>query len=123
MPPLTIYLKPTCTTCRQAVAKLDACEVEYETVDLFKKTPTAEELAALCRKLGVAPREILRSKDPAYDEHDLGSGRQSDARILALMAKNPGLIQRPIIVKGRQAVLARPVEKIDALLGPLDERK
>jgi len=114
--PLKLYIKPTCTTCRNALAKLDACGAEYETVDLFKETPTAEELAELCRKLGVAPREILRSKDPAYDEHDLASGKHSDAQLLALMVKHPGLIQRPIVVKGRKAVLARPIDKLDALI-------
>jgi arsenate reductase (glutaredoxin) len=116
MPPITIYVKPTCTTCRKALDRLNECEVEYETVDLFKATPTVAELAALCQKLGLSPREILRAKDPAYEENDLGSGRHSEAQLLALMVQNPGLIQRPIVVKGRRAVLARPVEKIDALL-------
>jgi arsenate reductase len=116
MPPITVYVKPTCTSCRKLVDKLDADGVAYETVDLFKSTPTADELRALCAKLGLSPREILRSKDAAYDEHDLGSGRQTDAELLELMAKHPGLIQRPIVVKGREAVVARPAEKVDPLL-------
>lgn len=79
-------------------------------VDLTRRPPTAAQLAELCRKLGVSPREILRSKDPAYAEHGLGSGRQSDAQLLRLMAEHPGLIQRPIVVKGAKAVIARPAE-------------
>jgi arsenate reductase len=114
---LTVYLKPTCTTCRKAVAELNERGVSFTAVDLFENPPTAEELRALCEKLGVGPRDILRSKDPAYAEHDLGSGRHSDAQILELMARNPGLIQRPILVRGARAVLARPIEKMDALLG------
>lgn len=66
--------------------------------------------------LGVTPREILRTKDPAYAELGLESGKQSDAELLALMSKHPGLIQRPIVVRGKKAVIARPIEKIDALL-------
>jgi arsenate reductase (glutaredoxin) len=116
MPPVTIYVKPTCTTCRKAKDKLDEDGVAYETVDLFKATPTAAELGALCEKMGLAPRDILRSKDPAYEEHGLASGRHTDAQLLALMVKHPGLIQRPIVVQGKKAVLARPIEKIDALL-------
>jgi arsenate reductase len=85
-------------------------------VDLFKQPLTAKELGVLCRKLGVLPREILRTKDPAYEELGLASGRHSDAELLALMAANPGLIQRPIVVKGDRAVVARPVEAITALL-------
>ena len=113
---LKLYIKPTCTTCKKALAKLDACGVDYETVDLFEATPNVGELRALCEKLGLAPREILRSKDPAYDEHDLGSGKHTDAQLLQLMVKHPGLIQRPIVVKGRKAVLARPVERLDELI-------
>ena len=116
MPKLTVYIKPTCTTCRKALSKLDECEVDYETVDLFETELTAPLLRGLCEKLGVPPREILRSKDPAYAEHDLGSGRHTDAQILDLMVKHPGLIQRPIVVQGRKAVLARPVERLDELL-------
>jgi arsenate reductase len=68
------------------------------------------------RALGVSPREILRSKDPAYDELGLGSGKHSDAQLLELMSKHPGLIQRPIVVRGKKAVIARPIERIEALL-------
>jgi arsenate reductase len=66
--------------------------------------------------LGVAPRDILRTKDPAYAELGLESGKQSDAHLLELMSKHPGLIQRPIVVRGKKAVIARPIEKIEALL-------
>jgi arsenate reductase len=81
------------------------------------KTPlTVEQLRALLRLLGVPPREILRTKDPAYAELHLDSGKHSDAQLLELMSKHPGLIQRPIVVRGKKAVLARPIEKIEALL-------
>ena len=66
--------------------------------------------------LGVSPREILRTKDPAYEELGLGSGKQSDAELLQLMSKHPGLIQRPIVVRGKKAVIARPIDNIEALL-------
>ena len=66
--------------------------------------------------LGVTPREILRTKDAAYEALGLASGTHSDAQLLALMAKHPGLIQRPIVVRGKKAVLARPIERIETLL-------
>jgi arsenate reductase len=77
-------------------------------VDLFKTPLDAKQLGELVRKLGVSPREILRRKDPAFEEHGLGSGKHTDAQLLELMARNPGLIQRPIVVKGNRAVVARP---------------
>lgn len=73
-------------------------------------------MQALLRKLGLSPRELLRAADPAYGEHGRGSGRHSEARLLELMAAPPGLIQRPIVVRGKKAVVARPVEKIAALI-------
>jgi arsenate reductase len=75
-----------------------------------------ETLRELCVALGVSPREILRKKDAAYAERGLDSGRHSDAELLELMSKNPELIQRPIVVRGRRAVVARPVERIETLL-------
>jgi arsenate reductase len=70
----------------------------------------------MCAAIGVSPREILRTKDPAYAELGLDSGRHDDEKLLELMSKNPGLIQRPIVVRGKRAVLARPVELIETLL-------
>jgi arsenate reductase (glutaredoxin) len=90
--------------------------VPFETVDLFKQPLTAATIRDLCRKLGLPPREILRTKDPAYEAHGLGSERHSDAELYELMARNPGLIQRPIVVKGEKAVVARPVEAVEKLL-------
>lgn len=90
--------------------------MRFETVDLFKTPLTAAQIGELCGKLGVSPREILRTKDPAYEEHGLDSGRHSDAQLLALMAQNPGLIQRPIVVKGNKAVVARPPGALEKLL-------
>ncbi len=85
-------------------------KTSFEVVDLTKAALTAAEIGELCKKLGVSPREILRSKDPAYAEHNLGSAKLSGAQLLKLMAENPGLIQRPIMVKGNKAVIARPAE-------------
>jgi arsenate reductase len=116
MPPLTVYVKPTCTSCRKAVDFLEGEKAEFETVDIFKTPPTADVLRDICGKLGVSPREILRKKDPAYGENDLDSGRHTDAQLYALMAANPGLIQRPIVVKGKRAVVARPAERAADLL-------
>jgi arsenate reductase len=79
-------------------------------VDLFKARLSAAEIGEICRRLGRSPRELLRTRDPAYEALGLASGSHSDAEILALMAENPGLIQRPIVARGKRAVVARPVE-------------
>jgi arsenate reductase len=68
------------------------------------------------KAIGVSPREILRTKDPAYEELGLASGKHNDAQLLELMVSHPGLIQRPIVLRGKKAVVARPIERIEALL-------
>jgi arsenate reductase len=90
--------------------------VKFRRVDITKTPPTVEALRELCRALAVSPRQILRTKEAAYAELGLGSGRHSDEKLLELLSKNPGLIQRPIVVRGKKAVIARPVEAIETLL-------
>jgi arsenate reductase len=91
--------------------------VAYRRIDLTKTPPSANDLREICRALGKTPREILRQKDPEYAALGLDSSRISDEKLLELMSKHPGLIQRPIVVKGKKAVVARPVEAIETLLG------
>ncbi len=74
------------------------------------------ELGRLLKAAGLKPRDVLRTKDPAYEELELASGRHSDAQLLQVMAAHPGLVQRPIALRRGRAVVARPVEKLDDLL-------
>jgi arsenate reductase len=75
-----------------------------------------EKLRELIRKMGIAPRELLRTGEPVYKELDLGSRELSDDEIIRLMAEHPDLIQRPIVERGPRAVLGRPTERIKELL-------
>jgi len=113
---LTLYVKPTCTTCRKAVRFLKDRKIPFDAVDLFETPPTAFKLKELCLKLGVAPEDLLRKKDPTYEALRLGSARRTATELLQLMSANPGLIQRPIAVKGKKAVVARPTERLRAVL-------
>jgi len=90
---------------------LDARGIGYRYRD-YKKEPLSEdELRKLVEKLGVTPAELLRRNDRAYKELGLG-GDESDGKLIRLMARHPTLLQRPIGVAGRRAVLGRPPEKL-----------
>jgi arsenate reductase len=65
----------------------------------------------------LAPRDILRTSEAVYRELNLGKGEFSDDEIIKLMLKHPDLIQRPIIERGKRAVLGRPVERIKEVIG------
>ena len=87
-------------------------------MDIFKTPPSVLELRELVKALGVKPREILRTRDAAYEELGLESGTHSDAQLLELMAKHPGLIQRPIVVRGERCAIGRPPQDVERLLRP-----
>lgn len=74
------------------------------------------KLRELIRKMGIRPRELLRTGEPVYKELDLGKRELSDDEIVRLMAEHPDLIQRPIVERGDRAVLGRPTERIKELL-------
>lgn len=117
---ITVYQKPTCSKCRATLAILDNSGTAFETVNYYETPLTADGLRTLIRKLGVSVRDVLRSDEPAARQLDLTGAEGmalSDDRIIQAMLDNPDLIQRPIVVRGDQAVLCRPPEKVRELLG------
>jgi arsenate reductase len=116
VPTLTVYEKPTCTTCRKLRALLTERGVEFESIDYHLTGVTEGELRELLHKLGTGPREILRMREPLVEDLDLGEPGVSDDRLIAQMVAHPALIQRPIVVRGDCALLARPIERALELL-------
>jgi len=115
-PPITVYEKPTCTTCRKLHDLLVEAGVDFEKVDYFVEPLSKAHLKRLLGKAGLKPRDVLRSKAPQYKELGLDDPKVSDARLLELMAQHPDLLQRPIVERGDRAVLARPPERVREIL-------
>lgn len=109
---ITIYQKPTCSKCREALSILKESGREFDSINYYDDRLTVEMLRELVRKLGISVRDLLRADEP------LARGTESvdDDELLRLMAENPDLIQRPIVVRGDSAVLGRPPERIKKLL-------
>lgn len=116
MPTLTVYEKPTCTTCRKLHALLTERGVDFESVEYHVTGIEEAELRELLRKLGTGPREILRTREPLVSELGLDRADVGAERLIAEMVAHPELVQRPIVVRGERAVLARPVERVLELL-------
>lgn len=113
---ITVYQKPTCTTCRQVHAALRDAGVDFEAVNYFTDPIPASTLRELLRKMGMTPRQLLRTKEARYKELDLGNRQLSDDELIELMVTNPDLIQRPIVERGSRAILARPAERLRDIL-------
>ncbi len=90
--------------------------VAFEKVNYYLAPLGEKKLRELIRKLGIKPRELLRTSEGIYRELGLGKKDFSDDQIILLMVKHPDLIQRPIVERGARAILGRPTENVKALL-------
>jgi len=113
---ITVYQKPTCTTCRQVHAALRDAGVDFEAVDYYTDPIPKAKLKELLRKMKMSARDLLRTKEDIYKKLRLGERDLADDEIVDLMVKHPDLIQRPIVEKGARAILARPAERLREIL-------
>ena len=113
---MQIYHNPRCSKSRQALELLRERGVEPEVVEYLKSPPDEATLTRLLKQLGIAPRDLLRTKEPEYKALGLGDAGLDDAALIRAMVRHPKLIERPIVVEGRRAVLGRPPEKVLELL-------
>lgn len=116
MSQITIYEKPTCTTCRQVYAALKESGVDFEAVNYYVDSIPKTKLKELIKKMGITVSELVRTKEPLYKELKLDQKKLTDDQIINLMVKHPDLIQRPIVEKGQKAILARPAERLKEIL-------
>ncbi len=112
---VTIYHNPRCGKSRDTLAILTGKGIEPEIVDYLKTPPTREELRGILKKLGMKPEQIVRKGEDVYKQNFSGKILSGD-QWLDVLAKNPILIERPIVVKGSKAVIGRPPENVLALL-------
>lgn len=116
MPKLIIYQKPTCSTCREAIKLLEASGHPYAAVNYYEKAFTKAQLKGLLKKAGLQAKDVLRTKEAIYKKLGLARRNLAEDELVDLMIKHPDLIQRPIVEKGEQALLARPADTIKRLL-------
>jgi len=90
--------------------------VDFEKVNYYIEPLNEKKLRDLIKKMGINPRELLRSSESVYRELEIGKKDFSDDEVIALMIKHPDLIQRPIVERDDRAVLGRPVENVKSLL-------
>lgn len=113
---ITIYQKPTCSTCREAVKLLAASGQPYEAVNYYETPFTKTTLKQVLKKAGLSAKDVLRTKEDIYKELGLANKQVPEDELIDLMLTHPDLIQRPLVVKGTRAMLARPAETIKQLL-------
>lgn len=113
---VTIYHNPRCSKSRETLALLEEKGAAPNVVDYLKTPPSAAELKAILKKLGLKPRDIVRKGEARYAELGLKERTVSDDELIALMVENPILIERPIVVAGGKAAIGRPPETVLTIL-------
>ncbi len=116
MAKITIYQKPTCTTCRQVYSVLKEKGVDFDSVNYYVDPISKTKLRELLKKMGISAAQLLRKKEEIYKELELNKKELPEEKLIELMAKHPDLIERPIVEKGEKAILARPAERIKEIL-------
>ena len=90
--------------------------VEFEKVNYYLKPLSRKKLKELIFKMKITPRDQLRTSESIYRELKLANAALSDDELISIMVENPDLIQRPIVERGKRAVLGRPTENVKELL-------
>lgn len=112
---MIFWHNPRCSKSRQALALLQDRGAQIEIRKYLDDSPSATDLRALQTKLGVKAIDMMRSKEKAF--RDMGLSRDTDdATLLEAMAKDPRLIERPVLITATRAVIGRPPERVLELL-------
>ena len=113
---IKIYHNPRCSKSRATLRLLKEHDANPEIIHYLESPPTREELKDLLQKLAMDIRDLIRTSEPGYCELGLDDKSLSEPIVFDIICKHPKLIQRPIVVKGDQAIFGRPPENVLALL-------
>jgi len=116
MEKITVYQKPTCTTCRNVHAALKESGVDFEAINYYVTPIPKQKLKELLSKMGLNAFELVRKKEDIYKQLKLSAKELTEGELIDLMVKYPDLIERPIVERGKRAILARPAERIKEFL-------
>lgn len=112
---IIIYHNPRCSKSRDGVCFLENLKEKIEIRNYFENPLSKKEIKELLKKLNFKPIELVRTKEAIWIEN-FKNKILSDDEIINALVENPKLIERPIVVNGNKAVIARPTEKINEIL-------
>lgn len=108
---ITIYHNPRCNKSRQGLAILEESGKEYEIVKYLDDPLSEKKLSEIIELLHISPIDLVRKNEAIWKENYKGK-KLTDAEVVKAMVQNPKLIERPIVVSGKKAVIGRPPESI-----------
>ncbi|MCU0432454.1 MAG: arsenate reductase (glutaredoxin) [Bacteroidia bacterium] len=111
---ITIWHNNRCAKSREAMCVLDEQHAEVTVINYLTDTLTEDMLNDLLQKLNISAAELVRTKEPLFKEKFAGK-KMTEKQWVKVLVKFPVLIERPIVVKGKKAVIGRPVENVMSL--------
>ena len=113
---ITLYHNPACGNSRGALELLRTRDVDFDIVEYLKNHPTRETLDKIVDLLDGPVADLVR-KDKRFKELGLSANDYVDKKaVVTLLLKHPDLMQRPIVIRGKRAIIARPPEKLATLV-------
>lgn len=107
---IQLFHNSRCSKSRQCLALLEDSGKKFEIIKYLENPPTLAELTELISKLEIEPIDLIRKKEKLWIEEFKIKGLSLE-ELIEIMVKNPILIERPIVINGNKAVVARPLEK------------
>ncbi len=108
---IKIFHNNRCRKSREGIEILEQSGKDFEVVKYLENTPSKQELTSIIDLLGIAPIDLIRKNEPIWKSDFKGKTLSNDA-IIEAMIKHPKLIERPIVINGKQAVIGRPPSQI-----------
>ena len=108
---IKIYHNTRCSKSREACSIVESKKLKAEIIEYLKTPPTQKEIKELLKMLGMKAEEIVRKGEPVFKEK-FENKKFTTPQWVKILAENPILIERPIIVKGNKAIIGRPIDKV-----------
>lgn len=115
MAEITIYHNGECAKSKGALELLQDSGVAFDVRWYIAEPLTKAELTILMEQLKMQPSQLVRKSEPAYKDNYEGK-ELNEEDWLDILAEEPVLIERPIVVSGGKAVIARPPELVTAFI-------
>lgn len=112
---IQIYHNPRCGKSRDCLLFLEKSGKEYEIIKYLESVPTFQDLSTLLRKLNLKAIDLVRQKEKIWIDH-FKNKTMTETEIIEALISNPILIERPIVINGEKAIIARPLEKALSIL-------
>ncbi len=107
-----IFFNPECSKCRLTMGILNDKGLDTTVVEYLQSPPSGAELSEVLNLLGIEPRDLMRKHEKPYKENNLDNTELTREQLIQAMVEHPILIERPIVINGKKAVIGRPPEKV-----------